>query len=44
MVTAQNMSHVAVVLDVVAYLQSQGRLTLLRIKERFLTQPSGGGT
>ena len=43
MATVQLMSHVAVVIDILLKMQEEGLLTLLRLKERFLSQPSAGG-
>ena len=37
------MSHVAVVIEILLKMQEEGLLTLLRLKERFLSQPSAGG-
>ena len=43
MATVKNMSHVAVVLEILFQMQEDGILTVHRIKERFLSQPSAGG-
>ena len=43
MATVRLMSHVAVVIEILLKMQEEGLLTLLRLKERFLSQPSAGG-
>ena len=43
MATVTTISYVATVLQILLQMQVDGLLTLTRIKERFLSQPSGGG-
>ena len=42
--TVTTMSHVATVLDILLEMQSKGLITMKRVKERFLSRPSGGGS
>ena len=43
MVVVKSMDEVAMVLDVLCVLHKEGRVEVVRIKERFLEAPSGGG-
>lgn len=43
MATVTTMSNIAIVIDILVRMQADGLIQLLRIKERFLSQPSGGG-
>ena len=43
MATAKTMSKVATVINILLQMQADGLIQLLRLKERFLSQPSGGG-
>ena len=43
MAVVESMEHVAIILELLWQMQAEGRVTVIRIKERFLQEPSGGG-
>ena len=43
MAKVETMSNVAIVINILLRMQADGLIQLVRIKERFLSQPSGGG-
>ena len=43
MATVETMSNVAIVINILLQMQADGLIQLVRLKERFLAQPSGGG-